>query len=114
MPFCLIPGWRPSIALPAYLQQSELVRYDLTAIVPKDDLAGGSNRQQLLEQLAAVDMSDPDGFPLEALQQLTTLDRVQAEAIKVAKLPVLHIKTMTLQAGCGCRLPSWFPSICLC
>ena len=63
------------------------MRYDLTVLVNDEGSVGSSSSRRLLKQLiTAVDMSDPDSFPLEALQQLTTLDRVQAEAIKVGML----------------------------
>jgi hypothetical protein len=114
-PCCIISGWRVVIGPPAYLQQHTPMHYDLTVIVPKEGSAGGSSRQRLLEEVAAVDMSEPDGFPLEALQQLTTLDRAQAEAIKVWMLPCTASQMQSCRRNCfaASRSDGLAPLACL-
>lgn len=73
---------------------------DLRCLCQPDKLSGlnADQRNHLENQLQGVCLDDPGRFPLDALMAVSTLDKPQAEALKVPVLLMFFIFLVWLRA----------------
>ena len=69
-----------AVGSPAYLQSS--APWDLSMLIDEGTAKQHRHRSALEPRLKAVSMAEP-GFPLDAIESLSTLDRAQARAVQV-------------------------------
>ncbi|GMH38367.1 hypothetical protein BSKO_06251 [Bryopsis sp. KO-2023] len=71
------------VGIPEYLDNAASP-LDLSFMAENEHELGNPRRDRQLLAISAIDMTDPEKFPVDALTGVTTLDRAQAEALKAA------------------------------